>query len=426
MKNEKLLTALKILGVIACLYLFLIGIGGMGAAFKGEFKETAAKLLEATRSPIVGLFIGILATTIVQSSSTTTSLIVGLVAAGAVDVGGAIFMVMGANIGTTVTAKIVSLGHITRKAEFRRAFAASSVHDTFNLITVGIMLPLEYSFHIMEGMAGSMGKAFVHVTGVTEPGNPLKEVTQPVIQLMKDALGSDYWLLIISVILTFIMLYGIVKLLQSLVMKKLESFFDSYLFRNAAVAFAVGLILTVMVQSSSITTSLIVPLAGAGVLRLQQIFPFTIGANIGTTITGLLAALAAASAVTVTVEDLNSLDPAKAALAHQLMANVEAGATVAFAHLLFNCAGAIIFLPFKPVRELPVKFAEWLAEICLRSRVIPVVFIIVVFYLIPIAVAWNTVVDAFRDTDSGSKQEESAVSPSEAEDQNGAAPPPKE
>ncbi|HBU59396.1 MAG TPA: phosphate transporter, partial [Verrucomicrobiales bacterium] len=85
MKNEKLLTLLKILGVFTCLYLFLIGIGGMGAAFKGEFKDTAARLLEATKSPIVGLFIGILATTIVQSSSTTTSLIVGLVAAGAVD-----------------------------------------------------------------------------------------------------------------------------------------------------------------------------------------------------------------------------------------------------------------------------------------------------------------------------------------------------
>ena len=147
MKNEKLLTLLRILGVGVCLYLFLIGIGGMGAAFKGEFAKTAAKLLEATKSPIVGLFIGILATTIVQSSSTTTSLIVGLVAAGAVSLDGAIFMVMGANVGTTVTAKIVSLGHITRKAEFRRAFAASSVHDTFNFITVAVLLPLEYQFH---------------------------------------------------------------------------------------------------------------------------------------------------------------------------------------------------------------------------------------------------------------------------------------
>ena len=383
MKIEKLLTLLKILGVFTCLYLFLIGIGGIGAAFKGEFKETAAKLLEATQSPIVGLFLGILATTIVQSSSTTTSLIVGLVAAGAVDVGGAIFMVMGANVGTTVTAKIVSLGHITRKAEFRRAFAASSVHDTFNFITVAIMLPLEYSFHILERMARYMGSIFVEVTGVTKPENYLKKVTKPVIEWMGDMLNSELALLIVSVVITFLMLYAIVKLLQSLVLKKLESFFDSYLFRNAAIAFVVGLCLTVMVQSSSITTSLIVPLAGAGVLRLQQIFPFTIGANIGTTVTGLLAALAAASAVTVMPGE-------------EIPKEVVAGATVAFAHLLFNCAGAMIFLPFAPIRNLPILVAEWLAELCLKNRFIPIAFIVLVFYIIPIIVTWNTIAGVFK------------------------------
>ena len=383
MKNEKLLTLLKILGVFTCLYLFLIGIGGIGAAFKGEFKETAAKLLEATQSPIVGLFIGILATTIVQSSSTTTSLIVGLVAAGAVDVGGAIFMVMGANVGTTVTAKIVSLGHITRKAEFRRAFAASSVHDTFNFITVAIMLPLEYSFHILERMARYMGSIFVEVTGVTKPENYLKKVTKPVIEWMGDMLNSELALLIVSVVITFLMLYAIVKLLQSLVLRKLESFFDSYLFRNATIAFVVGLCLTVMVQSSSITTSLIVPLAGAGVLRLQQIFPFTIGANIGTTVTGLLAALAAASAVTVMPGE-------------EIPKEVVAGATVAFAHLLFNCAGAMIFLPFAPIRNLPILVAEWLAELCLKNRFIPIAFIVLVFYIIPIIVTWNTIAGVFN------------------------------
>ena len=377
MKNEKLLTILRILGVVACLYFFLIGIGGMGAAFKGEFKETAAKLLEATRSPIVGLFIGILATTIVQSSSTTTSLIVGLVAAGALDVTGAIFMVMGANVGTTVTAKIVSLGHITRKSEFRRAFAASSVHDTFNLVTVAIMLPLEIKFKILETSARYLGSAFVDVTGVTKPENYVKKATKPVIEWMGDVLNSELWLLIVSVAITFFMLF--------------------------AIAFVVGMCLTVLVQSSSITTSLIVPLAGAGVLRLQQVFPFTIGANIGTTVTGLLAALAAASAVDVAPGE--PIPPA-----------IVAGATVAFAHLLFNCSGAIIFLPYQPIREIPVKFAEWLAELCLRNRAIPIAFIVVFFYLIPIAVTWNTVADVFRDAPSEPKQEESTGSVPNSED----------
>ena len=142
-------------------------------------------------------------------------------------------------------------------------------------------------------------------------------------------------------------------------------------------SFIVGMVLTVMVQSSSITTSLIVPLAGAGVLRLQQIFPFTIGANIGTTITGLLAALAAAG---------------QPDIAPTL---VLAGATVAFAHFLFNALGAIIFLPFKKMREIPVNAAEWLAEVCLKNRIIPIVFIVLVFYLIPLAFTWNSIAKVF-------------------------------
>ena len=376
--KERILTIVKILGVAACLYLFLVGIGGMGYSFKLFGKEFSQKILEATSSPLIGLFIGILATTIVQSSSTTTSIVIGMVAAEAIGVRSAIFMIMGANIGTTVTAKLVSLGHITRKAEFRRAFAASSVHDTFNLITVSLLYPLEYFFNILEESATWMGRIFVDVTGITKPENYLKKITAPVVEGLADLLDKIPWLvLLVSVVITFFMLWGIVKLLQSLVLKKLESFFDTYVFRNLAMSFVVGLILTVMVQSSSITTSLIVPLAGAGVLRLQQIFPFTIGANIGTTITGLLAALAVAGQP--------GIDPKF----------VLAGATVAFAHFLFNASGAIIFLPFKRMRELPVLVAEWMAEVCSKNRIIPIVFIVLVFYLIPLVLTWSSIAKAF-------------------------------
>ena len=380
MNKERLITLLKILGVAACLYLFLVGIGGMGYSFKLFGKEFSQKILEATDSAFIGLFIGILATTIVQSSSTTTSVIIGMVAAEAIGVRSAIFMVMGANIGTTVTAKLVSLGHITRKAEFRRAFAASSVHDTFNFITVAILFPLEYFFRILEHAATWMGRIFVDVTGITKPENYLKKITKPAVEGLADLLDKVPWLvLLVSVIITFFMLWAIVKLLQSLVLKKLESFFDTYLFRNAAVAFVVGMILTVAVQSSSITTSLIVPLAGAGVLRLQQIFPFTIGANLGTTITGLLAALAVAGQP--------DIDPKL----------VLAGATVAFAHFLFNASGAVIILPFKQLRAIPVRFAEWLAELCLRNRVIPIAIIVLFFYIIPIIITWTTIAEVLRN-----------------------------
>ena len=378
MYRDRLLTIVKILGVAACLYLFLVGIGGMGYSFQLFGEEFSQKILKATKSPLVGLFIGILATTIVQSSSTTTSIVIGMVAAEAIGVRSAIFMVMGANIGTTVTAKLVSLGHITRKAEFRRAFAASSVHDTFNLITVSLLYPLEYYFHILERSATWMGRIFVDVTGIAKPENYLKKITAPAIEGLADLLDKTPWLvLLVSVVITFFMLWGIVKLLQSLVLKKLESFFDTYIFRNLAMSFTVGLILTVMVQSSSITTSLIVPLAGAGVLRLQQIFPFTIGSNIGTTITGLLAALAVAGQP--------GIDPKL----------VLAGSTVAFAHFLFNASGAVIFLPFRRMREIPVHVAEWLAEVCLKNRIIPIVFIVLVFYLIPLVFTWSSIAKVF-------------------------------
>ena len=223
-----------------------------------------------------------------------------------------------------------------------------------------------------------MGGIFVEVTGITKPENYLKKITKPAVEGLSDLFNNIPWLvLLVSVIITFFMLWGIVKLLQSLVLKKLESFFDTYVFRNLAMSFIVGLVLTVMVQSSSITTSLIVPLAGAGVLRLQQIFPFTIGANIGTTITGLLAALAVAG---------------QPDIAPTL---VLAGATVAFAHFLFNATGAIIFLPFKKMREIPVNAAEWLAEVCLKNRIIPIVFIVLIFYLIPLAFTWNSIAKVF-------------------------------
>jgi len=378
MNRDRLLVTLKILAVVACLYLFIVGIGGMGHSFKLFGKEFSQKILEATSAPVVGLFIGILATTIVQSSSTTTSIIIGMVAAEAIGIRGAIFMVMGANIGTTVTAKLVSLGHITRKAEFRRAFAASSVHDTFNLITVAILFPLEYFFFVLEHLASWMGRIFVDVTGIAKPDNYLKMITKPAIEWISESLNNQpIVVLIVSVILTFFMLWAIVKLLQSLVLKRLESFFDTFLFRNLGVAFVVGLLMTVAVQSSSITTSVIVPLAGAGVLRLQQILPFTIGANIGTTITGILAALAAASQKDIPRE------------------LIEAGATVAFAHFLFNSFGAVIFLPFQRMREIPVQFAEWLAEFCLKNRILPIVLIVLVFYLIPLVATWNAIAGIF-------------------------------
>jgi len=356
MNRQRLLAFLKLIGVLACLYLFIVGIGGMGHSFKLFGKDFAKQILETTSSPIVGLFIGILSTALVQSSSTTTSIIVGMVAGGAITIEGAIPMVMGANIGTTITNLLVSLGHITRSQEFRRAFAAATVHDVFNWMAVLVLFPLELATGFLAKLSGLMAGLFEGVGGL-KMGDPLKASTKPVIELI-SRLCADHPIpvLIVSVLLTFAMLTLIVKILRSLVLLKIEHFFDAHLFKNAGRAMLFGMLLTVAVQSSSITTSLIIPLAGAGVLRLVQILPYTLGANVGTTVTAILAALSTG--------------------------RIEA-VTVAFAHLLFNLTGIALIWPIPRIRAIPVRAAEALADLSMRSRWIPFLFILVIFFVVP-------------------------------------------
>ena len=119
---------IKIATVLGLLYAFLLGIRGLGDGFKGLGHDLLNQFFAATENPFIGLVIGLLGTTVVQSSSVTTSMIVALVAApdDPLPIQNAIPMIMGANIGTTVTNTLVALGHMGRKDEFERAFAAAT------------------------------------------------------------------------------------------------------------------------------------------------------------------------------------------------------------------------------------------------------------------------------------------------------------
>ena len=160
-------TAGQILLLFGILYLFLVSIGLMGASFKMFGKDFATQLVETTTNPFVGLFVGILATTLVQSSSTTTSLVVGIVAAGGLTIDTAVPIIMGANIGTSVTNTLVSMGHITRPVEFRRALAGATVHDFFNLMAVIILFPLELATGYLRTLAAGTSDIFTGMGGMT-------------------------------------------------------------------------------------------------------------------------------------------------------------------------------------------------------------------------------------------------------------------
>ena len=182
-------TIIKALFIIFFLYIFLLSIGLMGAAFKGFGKGFAEVLLNTTNNSFIGLFIGILATSLVQSSSTTTSIVVGMVASGVLSTGGAIPIIMGANIGTTVTNTLVSLGHVTRPEEFRRAIAGATVHDFFNIICVSIMFPLELATGFLQKSATFLTEVFISYGGINF-SSPIVLITKPVVAMMKHLMLS--------------------------------------------------------------------------------------------------------------------------------------------------------------------------------------------------------------------------------------------
>ena len=351
-------TGARVLTLLLLLYGFLVSIGMLGKAFKMFSGGFVGGLIESASNPLLGLFVGVLATTLVQSSSTTTSLVVALVGSGSMPIDTAIPIVMGANIGTSVTNTLVSLGHVTRGQEFARAFAASTVHDFFNILAVILIFPLQMATNFLGVLSSQIANLFAEVGGLTF-ASPLKVLTGPAVKAAATVLDGHPWLLLISALLImFASLRYLVVALKAIVLGRVEAFFDQTLFANAGRAMLFGLLITVLVQSSSITTSLAVPLAGAGILSLIQIFPYTLGANIGTTITAMLAALA--------VGEISAV-------------------TVAFAHFLFNVCGIAMIWPIPAIRRIPLRLARGFAEVAANHRWIAVAYILVCFYTVPFA-----------------------------------------
>lgn len=335
LENKVVKGILRAILIIAILYLFLLSIKLLGHSFKSFGKGFAETLIAMTTNPFSGLIIGIVATSLIQSSSTTTSLVVGLVAGGALTLNTAIPIIMGANIGTTITNTLVSFGHITNRLEFKRAFGASIVHDFFNVLAVMVLFPIEIFFHPIRQSAIWLEAKFTNVGGY-DAFNPLQYILDPAIKLVDaffDLLPiSNILLLIFALFLLFFSLTRLVKVIRSLVITKLEVIVNKYLFKNALIGFVFGIIITTLVQSSSVTTSLIIPLAGAGIITVAQMFPYTLGANIGTTVTALLAAMTTQNHIAV---------------------------TVAFSHLCFNVFGIVLLYPFK---FIPINLAVWVGN----------------------------------------------------------------
>jgi sodium-dependent phosphate cotransporter len=360
--------------LLLVLYFFLVGLDLLGTSFAVVGGCTAGSLLGSDTSPLASVMIGVIATALLQSSSTTTAIIVSLVSGG-LDVNQAIYMVMGANVGTTITAMLVSLAHISEPDELERAFAGSSMYFIFNFLTIIILFPLEvgtgYLYKLTKAMlpssvgegdswegpikqiVGPLVKTFIIANkdlieetanheGACEDRYPIqcsgsvnydncqenagaigcneKTGSCPVFFQVgaskKDDMVSGWVCLVIAVFILIMCLVGLVSLLRKVLLGASTRILYKATNINDFIAIAIGCGVTILVQSSSITTSTLVPLAGVGVLRLEKMYPLELGADIGTTFTALMAAM-----VSSKIESLQ----------------------IALVHLFFNLTGIIIW-----------------------------------------------------------------------------------
>jgi len=422
--REMTITVVRILGLITCLYFFICSLSFLSDSFRILGGKNIGVLFsdsELLKNPVVGLMIGVLVTVLVQSSSTSTSIIVGLVSAGA-PVKTAIPMIMGANIGTSVTNIIVALTQAGDREQFRKAFACANVHDMFNWLSAFILLIVEVCTGYLETVSGWLVKDIGTNHAGTKSPDFLKALTKPLtkvlIQLDKDVLrgwaenkeeyrnhtsvlksgcndqltsshstcpylfahfgpeglniGETYiGLILLAISLTMLCgcLIGMVKILNSLLGEKVRGIIENVINADIPIrglgwltgylAMMVGAVMTILVQSSSVFTSTLTPLAGAGLVSLERAYPLTLGSNLGTTTTSILASFAAGG------------DKVQDAL------------QIALVHLLFNLTGILMFYPI-PVMRWPISIARVLGNTTAKYRWLAVVYLSFMFFLFPI------------------------------------------
>lgn len=341
--------------VFFSLLLFIFAIDLLTVAMGRLNNDVAREIIQATRNPFISLFVGLLVTALIQSSSTVTASIVAIVASGNMTLQQAVPMVLGANIGTTLTSTLISFTFITKKKEFKRALSSGISHDMFNILNVIILFPLELYFNFLSNTAEKLAKLFVSKGDVSGTFEYNRIFTRNTSEWIVDNINIPF----LSTIMAIFLVFFSIKVMTTSVYRTFvsDTFQDisKVIFKNSGVSFLYGVLFTAAVQSSTVTTCLVVPLVANRKVSLPKSFPFIIGANIGTTITAVIAA----------------------------MYKTEAAIALAFAHVLFNSIGALIFLPFPEVRNIPVKLAEWMGKTSVTHRVIGFAYILLTFFIIP-------------------------------------------
>ena len=366
------LTVANWLSVVAGVWVLITAVGVIGDGFSLAAGGQAETLFDFASNPLIALMIGLGATAFTQSSSTTTSITVGMVAGGLpLDI--AVPILMGANLGTTMTNTLVSLGMVRDKDAFRRGFAAATVHDFFNILAVLIILPLELMTGFLQRASEAVTAPLASAdggwlaSGFEAVGDGVSMVKEPGADLIifGTSFLPELWqgilLIVVGIGLILLVINFIGKMLKVLLVGQAQKVL------HAAIGVASGAIMTVMVQSSSTTTSLTVPLAGSGHFGVKQLYPFTVGANIGTTMTALIAAFA--------------FSGAEGQLALQ----------AALIHLFFNLSALVVVFCIPGLRNLPPLAAQTLANLSAERKLYAAVWTLGVFVALPLSLIFVSV-----------------------------------
>lgn len=353
--------------------LFVFSIDLLTYSLGGFSNEVTNDIFMATYNPFVGLFIGLLMTAMFQSSSMITAMVVAVVASGNLSLTQAVPLIMGANIGTTLTSTLVSFTFIMKRSEFKRALSAGVLHDIFNILTVILLFPLEFYFGFLSRTAGFLTQTFFAAD------DPAKSeyiynvlITRPITIWVTQLLDQPIVWLIVAILLVF----GSIKILSDTVYKAFLSTkfknISEHVFKTPFLTFIYGTLFTAAVQSSTVTTSLVVPAVATRQIKLAKIFPFIIGANMGTTITAVIAAIY----------------------------KTEAAISIATVHILINLIGALIFLPFPTIHRFPIRIANFFGRISVNKKYVSLAYILMTFFIIPFLLIYFNKKDDVRVLDA--------------------------
>lgn len=301
-----------------------------------------------------------LATAIIQSSSTITSSIVAMVGSGILSLEAAIPMVMGSNIGTCITSVLVAFGNLGSPKAFKRGFTTASSHVLFNVISGLLFFPLE----MKTGMLAKVSSFFAgQISGWSPLGKGwflFHEIfLQPSAQFLESlSFGRPLIMLAFAFILLFICIFSLTSLFRYLITGEPGVQRITSALRKPHLSLLSGIGLTALIHSSSVTTSGAVMLAATEKLSPKKLFPFIMGANLGTTVTALIAAIGRA----------------------------EAALAIALCHFLFNLLGVLIFYPFPILRRIPYRIARWTGIMAYKKLWFAFAYLLILFFALPFLV----------------------------------------